>query len=41
MKRAVSRGQDRIVVPLSPGERAQVVVLLLLDKLLAGHQHAA
>jgi len=39
MKRAVARAQGRIVGPLEPAERDQLVALL--GKLVAGHEEAA
>jgi DNA-binding MarR family transcriptional regulator len=36
MKRAVARVQQRILEPLAPGEREQLVALL--DRLVAGHE---
>jgi DNA-binding MarR family transcriptional regulator len=39
MKRAVAKAQTRIVSPLTPAERKQLVALL--GKLVAGHEDAA
>lgn len=39
MKRAVARAQTRIVGPLTPAEREQLVALL--GKLVAGHEQSA
>jgi DNA-binding MarR family transcriptional regulator len=39
MKRAVGKAQARILSPLAPGERQQLVALL--DRLVAGHEDAA